>query len=69
MATIKIELKKRSYNNHTLPITVEDYKKALQLARDKTYSKDYSGKESFHEEDYILEVIWNIEVIPEVSEK
>ncbi len=64
MATIKIELKKRSYDNHALPVTVEDYKKALQLVRDKMYCKDYSNKEHFYEEDYVLEIIWNIEAIP-----
>ena len=64
MATIKIELKKRSYDNHTLSVTVEDYKKTLQLVRDNMYSKNYSGKDRLHEEDYILEIIWSMEPIP-----
>lgn len=68
MATIKIELKKWSYSNHSLPVTIEDYKKALELVKDKIHRRDYSGKDHFHEEEHILEIIWNTEAIPGVSE-
>ena len=68
MATIKIELKKCSYGNHSLPVTVEDYKEALELVKDKIHRRDYSGKYHFYEEEHILEIIWNTEAVPGVPE-
>ena len=70
MAIIKIELRKYSYEGSVpLSVMIEDYKKALQLVKDKIHCRDFSGKDNFHEEEHILEIVWNTEIDPGVPKR